>query len=92
MPDALAEVSKKYGGGTTYKSVWARMTQMKNNAKLINKAVEDGLDPITVELAEAPAQAGKSGPGSYLAVLLPLCPSTIPNTLYFLLFTLLIWQ
>lgn len=60
-PDALAEVGKKYGGGTKYKAVWDRMTQIKEYAKLINEATEAGLDPIDVELTEARKQ------GSHIA-------------------------
>lgn len=55
-PDALAEVGKKYGGGTKYKAVWGRMTQIKEYAKLINEAIDAGRDPIDVELTEAPKQ------------------------------------
>jgi hypothetical protein len=93
MPDALAEVGKKYGGGTTYRSVWGRMTQMKENAELINKAIEAGLDPITVELSEAPAQAGKRGPGSYLAVFFILLSPTLYTTPQIpFCFALTVWQ
>lgn len=77
MPDALAEVGKKYGGGTTYKSVWARMSQMKSNAELINNAFEAGIDPITVDLPEAPAQAAKRGSGTALLSCYHVTPSTI---------------
>jgi hypothetical protein len=69
MPDALAEVGKKYGGGTTYKAVWGRMTQIKDYAKLINGAIESGVDPITIELSDAPTRALKQGQGSYFVVL-----------------------
>lgn len=78
MPDALAEVGKKYGGGTKYKAVWDRMTQLKAYAKLINEAIQAGDDPITVELNDAP---GRNGQGSQIAVLsalfIPLHPTPI---------------
>jgi hypothetical protein len=58
-------VGKKYGGGTTYKAVWGRMNQINKNAKLINEACDAGLDPLTVNLVEAPAQTGQpKGKGS----------------------------
>lgn len=56
-------MGKKYGGGTTYKAVWGRMTQIKDYAKLINEAIESGIDPLTVELSEAPTRAPKQGQG-----------------------------
>ncbi|RDL36409.1 uncharacterized protein BP5553_05761 [Venustampulla echinocandica] len=52
------EVGKYYGGGTTYKAVWGRMTQINKHAKLLATAVENGQDPIEIELNDK-AQNGK---------------------------------
>ncbi|TVY40897.1 hypothetical protein LSUB1_G002345 [Lachnellula subtilissima] len=46
------EVSRFYGGGTKYKAVWDRMTQITKTAKLLKAAVDNGQDPITVEVAD----------------------------------------
>ncbi|KIM99632.1 hypothetical protein OIDMADRAFT_55547 [Oidiodendron maius Zn] len=64
------EVGKKYGGGTKYKAIWGRMAQIKENARLINEAIAHGIDPISVELADAPSRNSKEGQGSYVAVLI----------------------
>lgn len=68
-------MGKRFGGGTTYKAVWGRMTQIKDYAKLINEALETGVDPITVELSEAPTRAPKQGQGIYARICLVI-PST----------------
>ncbi|KAF4613410.1 hypothetical protein G7Y89_g15477 [Cudoniella acicularis] len=48
------EVARFYGGGTKYKSVWYRMTQINKHAKLLAAAVEQGNDPHAVELNDGP--------------------------------------
>lgn len=44
------------------------MVQIKENAKLINEAIEAGIDPINVELSDAPSRTPKQGQGSWAAV------------------------
>lgn len=63
-PDALIEVSKKFGGGTKYKAIWDRMTKIKEFAQLINEGIEAGKDPIDVELNDAPIRSVKQGQGT----------------------------
>lgn len=63
-------MGKKYGGGTKYKAIWGRMVQIKENARLINEAIAHGIDPISVELTDAPSRNPKEGQGSYVAVLI----------------------
>jgi hypothetical protein len=72
IPDAFTEVGKKYGGGTKYKAVWGRMAQIKEYAKLINEAIKSGIDPITVDLNDAPTRTPNHRQGSYVAVLVNL--------------------
>ncbi|TVY51665.1 hypothetical protein LCER1_G004682 [Lachnellula cervina] len=46
------EISRFYGGGTKYKAVWDRMSQIQKAAKYLKAAVDDGRDPITVEVLD----------------------------------------
>lgn len=63
-------MGKKYGGGAKYKAIWGRMAQIKENARLINEATAHGIDPISVELTDAPSRNPKDGQGSYVAALI----------------------
>ncbi|TVY48220.1 hypothetical protein LOCC1_G001882 [Lachnellula occidentalis] len=46
------DVARFYGGDAKYKAVWSRMTQIKNTAKLLTAAVDNGQDPINVEISD----------------------------------------
>lgn len=53
------EVGRFYGGGTKYKSVWDRMSQINKHAETLRDAIQSGIDPITVELNEVSSGAVK---------------------------------
>lgn len=52
-------VATHYGDGCSYKSVWDRMTQLKDHGNLLRDAVAHGIDPHTVELKDSQAGAAK---------------------------------
>ncbi|EHL01447.1 hypothetical protein M7I_2537 [Glarea lozoyensis 74030] len=59
-PDARSiEVGQFYGGGTTYKAVWGRMTQLTKHAKKLDAAVKSGQDPIQVNLDDTAQDVAK---------------------------------
>ncbi|PQE28076.1 polarity defective- variant protein [Rutstroemia sp. NJR-2017a WRK4] len=51
------EVAKFYGTETGYKQIWDGMKNIKNNAEALRAAVEQGVDPATVDVALAGRQA-----------------------------------
>ncbi len=58
IPDngVWVEIARFYGDGANYKSTWSHFSKVNKNAKLLAQAVEAGLDPLSVELIDAPAK------------------------------------
>ena len=60
MTSCFVEVARYLGGGVKYKQVWDQMNRMNQHAKALKAAVDNGNDPMNVELNDTAAQGGKS--------------------------------
>ncbi len=60
VPDnaSLSDVARFYGGNTKYHAVWSRMSQIQKHAKVLQDAVNNGLDPIGFELNDKDVKSG----------------------------------
>ena len=59
----LAEIAKRFGSDCTQSALENRFRRIKRDAKLINDAIEKGIDPITLDIGgtdgEVAAKPGK---------------------------------
>jgi hypothetical protein len=46
----LVDISKRFGGDCTNSALENRFRRIKKDAKLINDAIEKGIDPITLDI------------------------------------------
>jgi hypothetical protein len=46
----LLDISKRFGGDCTFSALENRFRRIKKDAKLINDAIANGIDPITLDI------------------------------------------
>jgi hypothetical protein len=74
----MPEVAKFYGTETRYKQIWDGMRNIKKNADAMRAAVEQGIDPATVDVE----LAGREGNDRSIMSPWLLFPSLIPFPQY----------
>ncbi|KUJ17356.1 uncharacterized protein LY89DRAFT_583877 [Mollisia scopiformis] len=58
------DIAARFGGDCTKSAVENRFRRVKSDAKLINDAVKNGVDPITINVGDTSGEAAMSGNGS----------------------------
>ncbi|CZT53038.1 uncharacterized protein RSE6_14471 [Rhynchosporium secalis] len=70
--DKTQEISARFGGDCTKSAIDNRFRRLKSDAKLINNAIQNGFDPITINVGDtdgklAMGSGGGGGRGSEIA-------------------------
>lgn len=62
--DLYPDIAVRFGGDCTKSALENRFRRVKADAKLINDAIKNGIDPITLNIGETNGQVALNGKGS----------------------------
>ncbi|CZR56747.1 uncharacterized protein PAC_06636 [Phialocephala subalpina] len=64
LVDCGPDIAVRFGGDCTKSAIDNRFRRLKSDAKLINDAIKNGIDPITLNIGDTKGEAAMSGKGS----------------------------
>lgn len=64
LVDTGPDIAVRFGGDCTKSALENRFRRLKSDAKLINDAVSNGIDPITINVGDTKGEAAMTGKGS----------------------------